>query len=133
LEALDIGSTTIITGLFVQLLFFGVFLVVAVHFHLRINRTPTARSRIGIPWQKHLKVLYIAGLLIMVRSIFRAVEYIQGFDGYLLSHEAYLYVFDAVLMFGVMVLFNVVHPAELFTQNSKILRSAWELGSQPRD
>jgi hypothetical protein len=49
----------------------------------------------------------------MVRSVFRAIEYLQGFDGYLLSHEAYLYGFDAVLMFLVMVLFNYIHPSEV--------------------
>lgn len=130
LEALDTGATIIIIGLFVQLAFFGVFLVVAVNFHFKIRRAPTARSRIGIPWQKHLKVLYAAGLLIMVRSIFRAVEYLQGFHGYLLSREAYLYAFDAVLMFIVMVLFNVIHPAELFTRPSRIASFASGIGLQ---
>lgn len=120
MEALDTGATIIIIGLFVQLAFFGAFLVVAISFHLKINLHPTSRSRIGIPWQKHLKTLYAAGLLIMVRSIFRAVEYLQGFDGYLLSHEAYLYIFDALLMFIVMVLFNIIHPAELFVSQQRI-------------
>lgn len=59
--------------------------------------------------------LYIGSMLIMVRSVFRAVEYLQGFDGYLLRHELYLYIFDAALMFLVMVLFNWIHPAEITT------------------
>jgi hypothetical protein len=33
------------------------------------------------------------------------VEYIQGNDGYLISHEAFLYGFDAALMFLNMVIF----------------------------
>ena len=33
------------------------------------------------------------------------VEYIQGNDGYLISHEAFLYGFDAVLMFLSMISF----------------------------
>lgn len=49
----------------------------------------------------------------MVQSLFRVVEYIEGNDGYLLRHEYYLYIFDAMLMFCVMVLFNVVHPSEV--------------------
>lgn len=57
--------------------------------------------------------LYLGSFLIMVRSIFRVVEYLQGFDGYLLKHEAYLYVFDALLMVLVMVLFNWIHPSEI--------------------
>ncbi|KAH8883717.1 RTA1-domain-containing protein [Thozetella sp. PMI_491] len=132
LEALNTGATIIIIGLFVQLAFFGVFLVVAVTFHVKILRAPTGRSRIGIPWQKHLKLLYATGLLIMVRSIFRAVEYLQGFDGYLLAREAYLYVFDALLMFIVMVLFNLIHPAELFTRQNRIENFAAGIGLQAR-
>lgn len=30
-----------------------------------------------------------------------------------MSSEVYIYVFDAVLMVGVMVVFNVVHPGEI--------------------
>ena len=48
----------------------------------------------------------------MIRSIFRLAEYIQGNNGYLLHHEIYIYVFDALLMFITMVTFNVVHPQE---------------------
>ncbi|KAF9872460.1 rta1 domain protein [Colletotrichum karsti] len=113
LAALKTGANIIIVGLFVQLICFGLFIVVAVCFHRSINKTPTGRSSGSIPWQKHMNVLYLGSMLIMVRSVFRAVEYIQGFNGYLLSHEAYLYVFDAVLMFLVMVLFNWIHPAEI--------------------
>ncbi|KAM0282485.1 hypothetical protein ACHAQH_002999 [Verticillium albo-atrum] len=132
LQALNTGSKVIIVGLFVQLIFFGIFLVVAVNFHIRVRRTPTARSRIGIPWQKHLKILYATGLLIMVRSLFRAVEYMQGFDGYLLGHEVYLYIFDAALMFITMVLFNIVHPVEILGARGRVANFASGIGLQAR-
>jgi hypothetical protein len=134
LSALRLGTKIIIVGLFVQLAFFGAFLVVAVNFHINIFRRPTTRSRIGIPWQKHLKLLYATGMLIMVRSVFRAVEYLQGDDGYLLAREGYLYVFDALLMFIVMVLFNIMHPAELFVDRSRIEKFARDtaIGLQDR-
>lgn len=79
-----------------------------------------------------MMALYLGSFLIMVRSIFRAAEYLQGFNGYLLRHEAYLYVFDAVLMLLVMVLFNWIHPAEI----AAILsggwgNGGWKLGTLP--
>ena len=43
--------------------------------------------------------------------VFRIAEYAGGQDGVLLGNEVYLYVFEAVLMFSVMVLFNVQHPS----------------------
>lgn len=58
-------------------------------------------------------VLYVASGLIMIRSVFRVIEYLQGNNGYLLRHEFFLYIFDALLMLVVMCLFNWVHPAQV--------------------
>ncbi|KAH9204911.1 hypothetical protein DL95DRAFT_318553, partial [Leptodontidium sp. 2 PMI_412] len=66
-------------------------------------------------WRKHLVTLYVASMLIMIQSVFRVVEYLQGFAACLLSHEVYLYIFDFTLMFCVMVMFNVVHPREVLS------------------
>ena len=49
----------------------------------------------------------------MIRSVVRVVEYIQGNDGYILSHEIFLYIFDGTLMFVTIAIFNVVHPSEM--------------------
>lgn len=76
--------------------------------------------------------LYVGSMLIMVRSVFRAIEYLQGFDGYLLRHELYLYVFDALLMFSVMVLFNWVHPAEITAiLKGRDMGSGWKMDAVP--
>lgn len=108
------GEKIIIIGLFVQLLFFGFFIFVAFSFDMKLKRFPIPRSHApDIPWRKHLNVLYGTSALIMVRSVFRVIEYIQGNSGYLLKHEAYMYIFDACLMFLTMVIFNIVHPSEI--------------------
>ncbi|RDW82322.1 hypothetical protein BP6252_03434 [Coleophoma cylindrospora] len=107
----NMGQYVITGGLCIQLLFFGLFIVVAAIFHWRMYTNPTQRA-LGthINWERHLFVLYIASLFIMVRSVFRVIEYVMGQDGPLLSNEVYLYVFDAALMFLTMLLFNVQHP-----------------------
>jgi hypothetical protein len=78
----------------------------------------TRTSLSQLPWKRHLYNLYFTSGLIMVRSIFRVIEYIQGNSGYLLSHEVFLYIFDALLMLAVMIMFNWVHPSEV-TENTK--------------
>lgn len=108
------GEHIIVGGLFVQIFFFGFFIVTSSHFYWKITKYPIPRSCApDIPWRKHLHVLYLASFLIMVRSIFRLAEYLQGNNGYLLHHEVYLYVFDALLMCITMVVFNIVHPQEV--------------------
>ena len=96
-------------------------------------RVPTGKSmQVHNLWQKSLYSLYAGSLLIWIRCVFRLIEYAQGMekiniyrcslstdrkllgnDGYLISHEVYLYIFDALLMFFVMVIFAIVHPSEI--------------------
>lgn len=109
------GNKVIIGGLVLQLLFFGFFMVSAVVFHKRMSADPTTKvMAIPLPWKKHLTALYVGSGLILVRSLYRLIEYIQGgSSGYIVEHEWTLYVFDAVLMLGTMVVFFWIHPSEI--------------------
>jgi hypothetical protein len=106
------GEKIIIGGLFVQILFFGLFFLTAILFQIR-GKEYLSTLGSNVPWKKHLFALYATSILILVRSIFRVIEYIQGNAGYLLRHEVFLYVFDAVLMFAVMLILNVSHPGDI--------------------
>jgi RTA1 like protein len=66
-----------------------------------------------IPWERYMWALYIASICILIRSIFRVVEYVMGEDGYLLSHEIFLYIFDATLMLLTMAIYNLLHPSKI--------------------
>jgi hypothetical protein len=106
------GEKIIVGGLFLQIIFFGVFVIAAAIFHVRIGKRPTSRSA-AMPWRKHMFALYATSLLILIRSIFRAIEFLQGFDGYLLSHEVFIFIFDATLMLTAMIILNIIHPSEI--------------------
>lgn len=111
---LKTGENIIIGGLFVQLTFFGFFVVVAGIFHRRMSLVPTARaSDPAVRWEQYLLTLYVTSALVLVRSIFRVIEYLNGNDGVLLRSEVYLYIFDALLMVVVLVWMNWFHPSEL--------------------
>ncbi|CEO59249.1 hypothetical protein PMG11_03931 [Penicillium brasilianum] len=118
----ETGSNVVIGGLVVQLLFFGFFVVVAAIFHYRIEKNPTSKSQNERTttraqgwrqrnWMTVLLALYVVSALILIRCIFRLVEYKGGFNGYIMTHEAFGYIFDALLMFIAMVVMNVYHPA----------------------
>ncbi|KAH7063679.1 RTA1 like protein-domain-containing protein [Macrophomina phaseolina] len=65
--------------------------------------------------QRSLQVLVgatvVSVVFIYVRSIYRTVELLEGWDGYLITHEVYFIVLDGAMMVGAVVVFNVVHPA----------------------
>ncbi|RDL40809.1 uncharacterized protein BP5553_00788 [Venustampulla echinocandica] len=108
----NMGKILVVAGLAIQILFFGVFTITSGIFHWRINRSPTSESA-STPWAKYIYALYAASMLILIRSLFRVIEFLGGNEGTLMSNEVYLYVFDAVLMLGVMVIFNLVHPGNI--------------------
>lgn len=113
-DQIKTGQHIIVAGLFIQLAFFGIFMLATVIFHIRIQKVPTAKSAdLYLPWMRHIRVIYAASVLIMIRSIMRVIEYIAGNTGYILRHEAFLYVFDGCLMLAVVVLYNIVHPSEI--------------------
>lgn len=108
------GEHIIIGGLFVQIIFFGFFMISAVVFQSRIMKSPTGRSNeLEGLWRRHLTVLYITSILILVRSIVRVVEYIQGYDGFLMKEEVFIYVFDGLLMLVAMLVLQYIHPSEI--------------------
>ncbi|KAF5591736.1 RTA1 like [Fusarium pseudocircinatum] len=110
----SLGEKLIVVGLFVQIVFFGCFVITAAMFHLRLRRNPTQKViSVKPPYLRHLMALYITSILIFIRSLVRVIEFIQGFDGYIISHEIFIYLFDAVPMLAVMLIMNWVHPSEI--------------------
>lgn len=117
----DLGNTVILLGLGIQVAFFSGFMIVAGLFHLQITKRPTAKSRsTPSPWKKLIMVLYLVSILIMVRSVFRMIEYAQGHNGALIRREIYVYILDALLMLIVTILFSVWHPSTLIAGENKV-------------
>jgi len=115
-KSVKLGEKVIVGGLIMQVIFFIIFLFVAMAFYRRIQREPTVRASTlqkngKTGWMTLFYALFTASGFILVRSLFRVIEYIQGDAGYLLRNEVWLYIFDSVLMLSVVVLFNIIHPS----------------------
>lgn len=116
---LSVGQWIIVAGLGVQLVFFGAFIITSICFHCRITQSPTQEAKDSMDtsgpfsrdWRGLLFALYTASVLILIRSIYRIIEFAQGNSGYVISHEVFLYVFDASMMFLVMIVMNLYHPS----------------------
>ena len=105
---MKMGQSIVIVGLIIQILLFGLFWVIAAIFHLRMRRTPTGAcvSQQVVRWERQIYLLYSVSALVMLRSVFRLIEFIMGQDGYLLTTEWPLYVFDSIPMLVVMIIFS---------------------------
>jgi hypothetical protein len=124
------GSHIVLAGLLIQIVIFGFFIVVVVIFHRRLTAHPTPESRDeALLWERLIYVLYVASVCILIRNIVRVAEFVQGFDGYIILHEAFLYVFDAVPMFAVVVIFIFWNPSNFTTNGREISGSKETMGS----
>jgi hypothetical protein len=113
----EMGKNVMLAGLFVQLLFFGFFVIISLIFYFRMRSSP---ARFSIPqygrfgWPALFKLLACAAVIIIARCVFRVIEFSQGHDGYLVSHEVFIYLCDTLPMFLVQVLFHVVRADKVF-------------------
>ncbi|KAK6524707.1 hypothetical protein TWF281_011607 [Arthrobotrys megalospora] len=116
----EIGQWVITAGLIVQVIIFGFFIYVCGVFHIKMNKdlreNPRSGPHLTVPWRAGLKMLYACSALIMIRSVFRVIEYVMGVDAYLLANEWPWYVFDALLMLGTQVIFVVWFPDQFKIQ-----------------
>lgn len=75
----DLGQNLILAGLIIQIVVFGVFLVVAMIFDRRVHRKPTGSALdAGISLSRFMMMLYSVSFLITFRNLFRVIEYAMG-------------------------------------------------------
>ncbi|KAF7891437.1 uncharacterized protein EAF02_001762 [Botrytis sinoallii] len=144
-----VGNKVILGGLVFQIIAFFFFLHMAWRIGSRFEKIQeTHPSSLRYPelergWKKYFRALYAVSVLLIIRNLMRAVEYGQqasggGFsyatrndDGTLtyVGHrskkigdiEALLYVFDAVPMFLVVLIFLIIHPGK-FIKRARVVK-----------
>jgi len=110
----NIGKIIVIVGLIAQIILFLAFVIICVVFHKRFRaHLRLSHALVEVRWESYLNMLYITSAFILVRNIFRVLEFIMDKEGYLMQKEWPTFVFDAVLMFLVMVAFYVWYPGNL--------------------
>ncbi|KAI4192265.1 MAG: hypothetical protein LQ350_008678 [Teloschistes chrysophthalmus] len=130
-EKVKLGQNVVLGGLFLQILIFGFFVLVAAVFHVRLRKQRKELKGVEVPvgvveWEKTLVVLYLVSGLIMARNIVRVVEFIGGREGPLLTVEWTIYVFDALIMAATMAVW--LAPYVVALKRGKVPEGSMELG-----
>ncbi len=105
------GRNVVLVGLGLQLVTFGFFVLASIRFtvvlrtKLRTVALPTERN-----WRFFLKVVNVASVIILIRTVSRFIQFVLKNNNYLSDHEWYFYIFDSVPMFCVALVFVCVHP-----------------------
>ncbi|RPB12694.1 RTA1 like protein, partial [Morchella conica CCBAS932] len=106
----QMGKNILLVGLYVQLASFIFFLVISSVFYFRVSKAGVDAQKYGrYHWTTMLKVLYFAAAFIIMRCVFRLIEYSADRTSSVQKNEVWAYCLDAVPMFMVQCVFNVVH------------------------
>ncbi|GAA5949403.1 hypothetical protein JCM3765_003398 [Sporobolomyces pararoseus] len=121
-----IGHYSSIGGLVLQVVSYSFFCVLLITFGIRVPRkcphveqhidrfsfssfNPLSTSTLN-DWRVLFKLMIISSIGISIRCVFRLIEFTQGYDGYLATHEAYFYLFDALPLLISMSLYAIFWP-----------------------
>ncbi len=112
---IELSRKIIFGGLLVQLVALAFFCYLAWHItHVVAREEPKMFAHdAGVNWKAHFRTIFATASLVLVRSLIRAVEYGQGEQGFIISHEVFIYLFDAAPMWLAMVAYLWIHPSRL--------------------
>ena len=99
------AKALLVVGLILQLFFFTCFTGITIY----INRNRRYGLRGVQQYKPVFFCLYATIFLMYVRSIFRLIEFSDGWFGTIATHEAYFYCFDFLMIFLCFVVFTAFH------------------------
>lgn len=113
-SAAKAGQYILVAGLILHILVFVCFVILCGTFHRRYRAWLLIHGqRTDVPWKVTLIMLYVCSVTVMVRNVFRTIEYVTGREGYLMANEWPIYALDFGPMVAVMVAFFVWYPGKL--------------------
>jgi hypothetical protein len=115
------GIDIMIAGLVLQAVSLSIFLAVGLDFAIRVRRQGTDNSspernalRSRAVFKAFLAALLLATVAILARSIFRAAELWEGFEGKLWNSERDFLILDGAMVALAVVLLSALHPGLAF-------------------
>lgn len=113
-DGIALGRTLIISGLIAQLAALMLFLIMTLIAHRLVKALGSCHNNTSqLSASRYFQVTYWVIGAMMVRSLVRGIEYLQGEGGYIISHEAFVYALDALPMAFVASVYVFIHPGRL--------------------
>ncbi|KAG5818197.1 hypothetical protein H9Q74_010182 [Fusarium xylarioides] len=128
------GTNIMVAGIVFQMAAMVVFAILVINFlrrvfikksylHLR-KQSLSEGNTLPKAYTLLLAAVFISLTMIFIRSIYRTVELLQGWSGYLITHEGYFIGLDGAIMVVAIAVFNFLDPVYLlWGQDDKLASS----------
>ncbi|KAL0934856.1 rta1 domain-containing protein [Colletotrichum truncatum] len=113
----DIAMKILLAGLALQVVAFSTYLCILMRYHKLSRALAVADAPAG--WFNVLKAVYASSILILIRCIYRMIEFAEGPDGYTMTHEWIFWVLEGLTMAIAIVVFCVWHPSKYLGQTGE--------------
>jgi hypothetical protein len=111
-----VGGDLVKAALIMQAMLFAIFILLGAIFHHRSSKARVLTKGL----RSVLIVMYISSLIITARCIYRIVEFFEGYQGEVFTHETYFWVFEASIMFANTAMLNIWHPGRHLPRSNKV-------------
>ncbi|KAL2868252.1 RTA1 domain-containing protein [Aspergillus lucknowensis] len=103
------GTNIMVAGIIFQMASITIFVLCAADFVRRTLRRNLLQSMTGsiVPL---LGAMIFSVICIYIRSIYRTIELLEGWSGYLITTERFFYALDGAMMVLAVAVFNILHP-----------------------
>ncbi|GAA5989630.1 hypothetical protein JCM5350_003201 [Sporobolomyces pararoseus] len=134
-----IGHAIAIGGLVLQVVSYSLFCTLLISFRKQVPRMfPHIEEQVNrFSWRSFrfwsnqpitdyqflLTLMGITSIGILIRCVFRVIEFAVGFTGYIATHEVFFYLFDALPLLLSMSLYSIFWPPR-FVQGSRSIGSS---------
>ncbi|KAJ0424179.1 RTA1 like protein-domain-containing protein [Aspergillus carlsbadensis] len=120
------GTNIMVAGIVFQMASITIFVLCAADFVRRTLRRKLLQSMTGtiVPL---LGAMIFSVICIYIRSIYRTIELLEGWDGYLITTERFFYALDGTMMVLAVAVFNIFHPGWLLPGAEKTFRAKIEV------
>ncbi|WRT64240.1 uncharacterized protein IL334_001171 [Kwoniella shivajii] len=114
-----IGRYLLLVGLILQLISFMFFVYLVIVFFYRVRKEAPTIYRIR-RWKRVYAALVFSCLTLLVRSIYRIVEFAEPQPGYLYTHEIFFFCFDCLPMWLTTSTYVFYWPGRYLIDETKV-------------
>jgi hypothetical protein len=124
------GTHTMVAGICFQMLSMTVYVILVIIYIFRLAK---AKAQLTRNMKIFLSGMGIVILMIFIRCIYRTVELLGGWSGYIITHEVYFACLDGLPMVIAIFTFNIFHPGRYIkSENSTgVMDNAFQEKTNP--
>ncbi|PLB49950.1 putative RTA1 domain protein [Aspergillus steynii IBT 23096] len=111
------GTYIMVAGIVFQMASITAFVICGADF-LRRSRKPHLRRRFTARMRYLVVATIFSVVVIYIRSIYRTIELLEGWKGYLITTEWFFIGLDGITMVLAVVVFNFIHPGWFLPQDT---------------